>query len=161
MIRRAGPAPTPHPPLMADVAWRTIPLPNNLRSSHVYRRRSSIVAPFTERVAMVKGSLDKNASTATSYAWLVFRRASRQARGSSGSRHVARRLSAIAIIRGGALRTRRPLPDGNHQPAVPSGGPVCRSRFAGAWIGFPTSLFPRLRCGEHPSRRPCNRYNFT
>jgi hypothetical protein len=29
-------------------------------------------APFTERVSMVKGRLDWKASTATSYAWLVW-----------------------------------------------------------------------------------------
>lgn len=32
----------------------------------------SIVAPFTERVPMLKGRLDQNASSATSYSWLVW-----------------------------------------------------------------------------------------
>ena len=32
----------------------------------------SIVAPFSERVPMVKGRIDKNASTATSYCWLIW-----------------------------------------------------------------------------------------
>ena len=32
----------------------------------------SILAQFTERVPMVKGRLDKNASTATGYAWLIW-----------------------------------------------------------------------------------------
>jgi hypothetical protein len=31
-----------------------------------------IVAQFSERVPMVKGRIDKKASTATSYAWLVW-----------------------------------------------------------------------------------------
>lgn len=34
----------------------------------------AIVAPFVERVAMVKGRWDPAASTATSYAWIVWRR---------------------------------------------------------------------------------------
>ena len=34
----------------------------------------SIYAPFTERVPMVAGRLDQKASTATSYAWLVWRK---------------------------------------------------------------------------------------
>ena len=34
----------------------------------------AIVAQFVERVPMVKGRLDGNASTATSYAWLVWRK---------------------------------------------------------------------------------------
>jgi hypothetical protein len=37
-------------------------------------RPPSIIAQFVERVPMVKGRLDKDASTATSYAWLVFER---------------------------------------------------------------------------------------
>jgi hypothetical protein len=36
----------------------------------------SKVAQFVERVPMVKGRLDRNASTATSYAWLVWEKAS-------------------------------------------------------------------------------------
>lgn len=32
----------------------------------------AIVAPFCERVPMLKGRLDKNASSATSYAWLIW-----------------------------------------------------------------------------------------
>ena len=32
----------------------------------------TIVAQFVERVPMVKGKLDPNASTATSYCWLVW-----------------------------------------------------------------------------------------
>lgn len=32
----------------------------------------SIVAPFTERVPMLKGRLDRKASSATSYAWIVW-----------------------------------------------------------------------------------------
>jgi hypothetical protein len=41
---------------------------------HSFFRRMppSKFAPFTERVAMVKGRLDRKASTATSYAWLVW-----------------------------------------------------------------------------------------
>jgi hypothetical protein len=36
--------------------------------------RPAIVAQFTERVPMVKGRYDKDASTATSYAWIVWKR---------------------------------------------------------------------------------------
>ncbi len=32
----------------------------------------AVVAQYVERVPMLKGRLDKNASTATSYAWLVW-----------------------------------------------------------------------------------------
>lgn len=35
-------------------------------------RRPAILAPFTERVPMVKGRCDPKASTATSYCWLVW-----------------------------------------------------------------------------------------
>lgn len=41
---------------------------NNLFSCHP----PSKVAQFTERVPMVKGRLDRNASTATGYAWIVW-----------------------------------------------------------------------------------------
>jgi hypothetical protein len=34
----------------------------------------TIVAPFVERVPMVKGRLDRNASTATAYSWLVWQK---------------------------------------------------------------------------------------
>jgi hypothetical protein len=37
------------------------------------KRPPAIVAPFVERVPMVKGRVDPNASTATSYAWFVWR----------------------------------------------------------------------------------------
>lgn len=36
------------------------------------RRPPAIFAPYVERVAMVKGRLDRHASTATSYSWLVW-----------------------------------------------------------------------------------------
>ncbi|OGT54438.1 MAG: methyltransferase [Gammaproteobacteria bacterium RIFCSPHIGHO2_12_FULL_63_22] len=36
----------------------------------------AVMAQFVERVPMVKGRLDRNASTATSYCWLVWRRGS-------------------------------------------------------------------------------------
>ena len=52
---------------------RTVFLESVGRYNDIFRDRPpSIVAPFTERVAMVKGRLDKTASTATSYAWFVF-----------------------------------------------------------------------------------------
>ena len=35
-------------------------------------RSHAVFAPFTERVPMVTGQLDQNASTATSYAWFVW-----------------------------------------------------------------------------------------
>ena len=47
------------------------------RYERLFRDRPpSIVAPFVERVPMVKGRWDPEASTATSYAWFVWRRAS-------------------------------------------------------------------------------------
>jgi hypothetical protein len=43
------------------------------RYHSLFRRMPpSKFAPFTKRVAMVKGRLDRKASTATSYAWLVW-----------------------------------------------------------------------------------------
>jgi hypothetical protein len=36
------------------------------------QRKPAIVAPFVERVPMVKGRVDPKASTATAYAWLVW-----------------------------------------------------------------------------------------
>ena len=36
------------------------------------RNPPDVVAQFSERVPMVKGRIDKKASTATSYAWLVW-----------------------------------------------------------------------------------------
>tara|TARA_R110000823_G_scaffold33507_2_gene93738 strand:- start:32 stop:676 length:645 start_codon:yes stop_codon:yes gene_type:complete len=41
----------------------------------------SIIAQFSERVPMVKGRLDKKASTATSYAWFIWRKNRPQAKG--------------------------------------------------------------------------------
>jgi hypothetical protein len=38
------------------------------------KRPPSKIAQFTERVPMVKGRLDQSATTATSYAWLVWQR---------------------------------------------------------------------------------------
>jgi len=37
----------------------------------------AMIAQFVERVPMVKGRWDPNASTATSYAWFVWRKADR------------------------------------------------------------------------------------
>ena len=49
----------------------------------------SKVAQFTERVPMVQGRLDRKASTATGYAWLVWEKGSRPRRSSVGSRRAA------------------------------------------------------------------------
>jgi hypothetical protein len=43
-----------------------------------------IIAPFVERVPMVKGRWDPNASTATAYAWFVWRRTDRLLPGQIG-----------------------------------------------------------------------------
>jgi len=46
------------------------------RYERLFRDRPpAVVAQFVERVPMVKGRLDRKASTATSYAWLVWTRA--------------------------------------------------------------------------------------
>jgi hypothetical protein len=37
-------------------------------------RSHAVFAPITERLPIVKGRLDQNASTATSYAWLVWQK---------------------------------------------------------------------------------------
>jgi hypothetical protein len=51
------------------------------------------VAQFSERVPMVKGRLDRSASTATGYAWLVWGRKGAMERRSFGYRPAARTLS--------------------------------------------------------------------
>ena len=52
---------------------RTVFIESVGRYHSLFRRMPpSKFAPFTERVAMVKGRLDRKASTATSYAWLVW-----------------------------------------------------------------------------------------
>lgn len=43
-------------------------------------RPPSVVAQFAERVPMVKGRLDRTASTATSYAWIIWSRANTDTR---------------------------------------------------------------------------------
>ena len=52
---------------------RTVFLESSGRYNRIFRERPpSKFAQFVERVPMVKGRLDKNASTATGYAWLVW-----------------------------------------------------------------------------------------
>ena len=52
---------------------RTVFIESVGRYNSLFRQMPpSKFAPFTERVAMVKGRLDRKASTATSYAWLVW-----------------------------------------------------------------------------------------
>ena len=52
---------------------RTVFLESVGRYSGIFRDRPpTVVAQFTERVPMVKGRLDRKASTATGYAWLVW-----------------------------------------------------------------------------------------
>ncbi len=52
---------------------RTLFLESFGRYNAIFRRhRPTTVAQFVERVPMVKGRLDKHASTATSYCWLVW-----------------------------------------------------------------------------------------
>jgi len=52
---------------------RTVFIESVGRYEHIFKsNRPSRVAQFTERVPMVKGRIDKKASTATGYAWLVW-----------------------------------------------------------------------------------------
>jgi hypothetical protein len=55
-------------------------------------------AQFTERVPMVKGRVDKRASTATGYAWLVWEKDSAVALNSCGYQLVAKCSNARVII---------------------------------------------------------------
>ena len=52
---------------------RTVFLEGKGRYNRLFKENPpSVVAVFTERVAMVKDRLDRNASSATSYAWLIW-----------------------------------------------------------------------------------------
>lgn len=54
---------------------RTVFIESIGRYEHLFRDRPpTVFAQFTERVPMVKGRLDRKASTATGYAWLVWRK---------------------------------------------------------------------------------------
>lgn len=54
---------------------RTVFIESIGRYNNLFREMPpSIFAQFTERVPMVKGRLDRSASTATGYAWLVWRK---------------------------------------------------------------------------------------
>lgn len=56
---------------------RTVLLESVGRYRQIYTPHPpSIVAPFVERVPMLKGRLDRSGSTATSYAWFIWRRGS-------------------------------------------------------------------------------------
>ena len=55
------------------VLVRSVFLEGRARYEGLFRDRPpSIVAPFVERVPMVKGRLDREASSATAYSWLVW-----------------------------------------------------------------------------------------
>jgi hypothetical protein len=57
---------------------RTVFLESVGRYENIFSRRPpSIFAQFTERVPMVKGRLDRKASTATGYAWFVWEKDAR------------------------------------------------------------------------------------
>lgn len=59
----------------AAMLVRTQWIEGKARYERLFRERPpTVFAPFVERVPMVKGRLDKTASTATSYCWLVWRR---------------------------------------------------------------------------------------
>jgi hypothetical protein len=58
---------------------RTVFLESVGRHERIFSRNPpTIVAQFTERVPMLKGRLDKSASTATGYCWLVWKRKKRK-----------------------------------------------------------------------------------
>lgn len=57
----------------AAMLVRTAFLEGCSRFEFFHRRPPAIVAQFAERVPMVKGRLDRKASTATSYCWLVWK----------------------------------------------------------------------------------------
>jgi len=58
---------------------RTVFLESVGRHERIFSRNPpTIVAQFTERVPMVKGRLDKSASTATGYCWLVWKKGKRK-----------------------------------------------------------------------------------
>ena len=58
---------------------RTVFLESVGRYDRIFSRNPpTIVAQFTERVPMLKGRLDKSASTATGYCWLVWKRKQRK-----------------------------------------------------------------------------------
>lgn len=58
---------------------RTVFLESVGRHERIFSRNPpAIVAQFTERVPMVKGRLDKSASTATGYCWLVWKKGKRK-----------------------------------------------------------------------------------
>ncbi len=57
---------------------RSVFIESSGRYERLFRRRPpSVMAQFVERVAMVKGRLDRKASTATSYCWLVWEQRAR------------------------------------------------------------------------------------
>lgn len=51
-------------------------------------RRPVLVCPFAERVAMIEGAYDPDASSATAYAWFVWRRRARTAADDTGVRWI-------------------------------------------------------------------------
>lgn len=58
---------------------RTVFLESVGRHERIFSRNPpTIVAQFTERVPMLKGRLDKSASTATGYCWLVWKKGKRK-----------------------------------------------------------------------------------
>lgn len=58
---------------------RTVFLESVGRHERIFSRNPpTVVAQFTERVPMVKGRLDKSASTATGYCWLVWKKKKRK-----------------------------------------------------------------------------------
>ena len=58
---------------------RTAFLEGKGRYERLFKSRPPFVAVFSERVPLVKGRLDRKASTATSYSWFVWRRDERGA----------------------------------------------------------------------------------